>query len=158
MNGHARIWAEFASLLRALRDVNTHVLETTGVRLEVAGAHVLGRLDLLGPVRLTDLAVSLGLDPSSVSRQVSSLERGGWVAREEDPCDRRATRLLLTEPGAGLVAVLRVARAEALARLIPEWTGEDLDELADRLARLNRDLEANRALLEARPGAQLEQA
>jgi len=147
---HARLWGEFASLLRELKALNTHVLDTAGVRCEVAGAHALGRLDLLGPVRLTELACSLGLDPSSVSRQVSALERAGWVTREEDPNDGRATRLRLTDSGSGVVAVLREARAEALARLTPGWSAADIDDLADRLARLNHDLEANRALLDAR--------
>ena len=148
--GHARIWAEFASLLRGLKDLNAHVLETSGARCEVAGAHVLGRLEVLGPVRLTELAASLGLDPSSVSRQVSALERSGWVTREGDEHDRRATRLLLSAEGLEVVGALRAARTEALARVTPGWTAADLDELADRLARLNHDLEANRALLDAR--------
>lgn len=149
MDSHARLWAEFASLLRGLKDLNTHVLETAGVRCEVAGAHALSRLGLLGPVRLTELSTSLGLDPSSVSRQVTALERSGWVTREEDPDDGRATRLRLTEAGNEVVEVLRKARAEALARLTPDWTDGDLDGLVDRLARLNHDLEANRPLLSA---------
>jgi DNA-binding MarR family transcriptional regulator len=147
MTSHVRLWGEFASLLRELKDLNAHVLETAGVRCEVAGAHVLSRLEVLGPVRLTELAGALGLDPSSVSRQVSALERSGWVTREEDPHDRRATRLLLTASGSDVVDVLRKARAEALARVTPDWSAADLDELADRLARLNHDLGTHRALL-----------
>lgn len=150
MDSHARLWGEFASLLRGLKDLNAHVLDNAGVRCEVAAAHALSRLDLLGPVRLTELAASLGLDPSSVSRQVSALERSGWVAREEDPDDGRATRLVLTGSGRDVVAVLREARTEALARATPEWSEADLDELADRLGRLNHDLAANRALLDVR--------
>lgn len=150
MDSHARLWGEFASLLRGLKDLNTHVLETAGVRCEVAGAAVLGRLELLGPVRLTDLAHALGLDPSSVSRQVTALERSGWVAREKDPSDLRAQRLHLTDKGSDVVAVLRQARAEALERLTPEWSRQDIDGLADQLARLNADLEAHRELLAAR--------
>lgn len=147
---HVRLWGELASLLRGLKELNAQVLEQSGVRCEVAGAQVLGRLDQLGPVRLTELACALGLDPSSVSRQVSGLERSGWVSREEDPSDGRATRLRLTPSGADVVAVLREARAEALARVTPEWTPDDLDELADRLARLNHDIEAGRVLLAGR--------
>lgn len=150
MQSHARLWSEIASLLKQLKDVNSHALDAAGVRCEVAGAHVLGRLEVLGPVRLTGLASSLGLDPSSVSRQVSALERSGWVAREEDPLDRRATRLCLTESGRSLVAVLAATRAEALQRVTPGWSDTDLDALTDLLARLNLDLEANRPLLDPR--------
>ncbi|MGB8650876.1 MAG: MarR family transcriptional regulator [Mycobacteriales bacterium] len=150
MDKHARLWGEFASLLRGLKDLNAHVLETAGVRCEIAGAAVLGRLELLGPVRLTSLAESLGLDPSSVSRQVSALERAGWVAREKDPHDLRAQQLHLTDAGQAVVAEIRRARADALKRLTPGWSPADIDDLTDRLARLNTDLAANRHLLDAR--------
>jgi DNA-binding MarR family transcriptional regulator len=149
-NSYARLWGEFSSLVRGLKDLNTHALEDTGVRCELAGAHVLGRLELLGPVRLTDLAHALGLDPSSVSRQVSALERAGWVAREKDPTDLRAQRLHLTEAGNELIAGIRRSRAAALEQLTPEWSAGDIDDLTDRLARLNHDLEAHRELLAAR--------
>lgn len=147
---YAALWGEFSSLLRGLKDLNSHALETTGVRCEQAGAHVLARLELLGPVRLTDLAHALGLDPSSVSRQVSALERAGWVVREKDPDDQRAQRLNLTPKGNEVVAVVRRAREQALQTLTPGWTAQDLDDLTSRLARLNTDLEAHRELLGAR--------
>jgi DNA-binding MarR family transcriptional regulator len=150
MESHARLWGEFALLLRGMKEINAHVIETTGARCEQAGAAVLGRLDLLGPVRLTDLAHALGLDPSSVSRQVTALERRGWVAREKDPSDLRAQRLHLTEQGRAVTSHLRHARAEALAQLTPGWTTAELDDLGGRLARLNHDLEAHRELLVAR--------
>jgi DNA-binding MarR family transcriptional regulator len=150
MESHAQLWGEFAALLRGMKEINAHSIEITGARCEQAGAAVLGRLDLLGPVRLTDLAHALGLDPSSVSRQVTALERLGWVAREKDPSDLRAQRLHLTERGTGVVSDLRQARAEALAQLTPHWTTAELDDLTDRLARLNHDLEAHRELLAAR--------
>jgi DNA-binding MarR family transcriptional regulator len=150
MDSHARLWGEFASLLRGLKAVNAHALEAAGVRCELAGAAVLGRLEALGPIRLTGLAGALGTDPSSVSRQVAALERSGWVAREKDPDDQRAHRLHLTEEGLRVVACLRAAREEALERLTPDWAPDDIDALADRLARFNTDLEANRQRLDTR--------
>lgn len=150
MGSHARLWAEFASLMRGLKDLNAHALETAGVSCELAGAAVLGRLELLGPVRLTELAAALGLDPSSVSRQVTALERSGWVAREKDPDDQRAQRLHLTAKGREVVDVLRQARVDALERLTPGWTSDEVDALADRLARLNTDLETHRHCLDVR--------
>ena len=162
MESHARLWGEFAALLRGLKDLNAHALEAAGVSCELAGAAVLGRLELLGPVRLTELAAALGLDPSSVSRQVSALERSGWVAREKDPVDQRAQRLHLTVKGCDVVAVLGQARVDALARLTPDWTSQEVDALADQLARLNTDLEAHRHRLDVRlgvrPDARLENA
>ena len=149
MDSYAQLWGECASLLRGLKDLNAHVLEAAGVRSEVAGAAVLGRIELLGPVRLTELAHALGLDPSSVSRQVTALERSGWVAREKDPFDQRAQRLHLTDSGRDVVVSLRRARTAALERLTPGWSTQEIDELTGRLARLNTDIEVHRALLDA---------
>ena len=149
-DSYARLWSEFALLVQGLKDLNAQALESTGARCEQAGAGVLSRIELMGPVRLTDLAASLGLDPSSVSRQVTSLERGGWLVREKDPSDQRAQRLKLTASGASVVAVLRTARQQALAKLTPDWSAQDIDDLACRLARLNTDLESHRQLLGVR--------
>ena len=154
MESHARLWSEFASLLRGLKDLNAHALEAAGVSCELAGAGVLGRLEMLGPVRLTDLAAALGLDPSSVSRQVTALERSGWVAREKDPDDLRAQRLHLTARGCEVVAVLRQARVDALERVTPGWSAADLDALTHQLGRLNTEIEAHRHRL----GTRLENA
>ncbi|MCW2600905.1 MAG: MarR family transcriptional regulator [Frankiales bacterium] len=150
MDSYARLGGELATLMRGLKDVNGHVLETAGVRCEAAGAAVLGRLERLGPVRLTDLAQALGLDPSSVSRQVTALERSGWVEREKDPTDLRAQQLHLTDKGREVVAALGRARVQALERLTPGLSTRDIDELTDRLARLNHELEGHRVLRDAR--------
>ena len=144
MTSHERLFGEFVVLVRGLKEINNEAIELTGERIEVAGTAVLSRLELLGPSRLTDLAAALGLDPSSVSRQVAAVERSGWVTREPDPDDRRASRLLLTDAGADLVRRLRTHRAAILARLTPGWTDADLDRLADLLHRLNLDVEAAR--------------
>ncbi len=147
MSGHAHLWAEMVTLLRGMKDLSASAIAGSGVRIEPAVAYLLSRVSEQGPVRLTDLAAGMGLDPSSVSRQVSALERSGWVTRDEDPTDRRASRVTATPAGRDVVAALTIARTEVLARLTPEWTDADLDTLTTILARLNRDLATHRAQL-----------
>lgn len=149
MDDHALLWSEISSLVRGLKDLNNSAIAASGLRLEVAGVHVLGRLAVLGPVRLTELASALGLDPSSVSRQVSAVERAGYVRREPDPSDGRATRLVLTEKGHAAATAVQEKRAQALKVLTPGWSSKDLKELAARLARLNHDLTEHADLLGA---------
>lgn len=149
MDSHAGLWSEISSLVRGLKDLNNAAIAASGLRLEAAGVHVLGRLSLLGPVRLTELAAALGLDPSSVSRQVSAVERAGFVRREPDPSDGRATRLVLTDKGRAAAASVQEKRAQALEVLTPGWSDTDLERLARQLARLNNDLTANAHLLDA---------
>lgn len=143
MESYTRLCGEVAVLLRGMKHLTARSIEATGVPGELAGMHVLGRIEQLGPVRLTDLSQGLGLDPSSVSRQVTALERRGWVAREKDPSDLRAQHLVLTQSGRQVVTALRQERAAALERLTPGWTAEQIDDLTARLARLNHDLELN---------------
>jgi DNA-binding MarR family transcriptional regulator len=150
MADHEQLWGELSALLRGLRSLHGHVLARADVRCEVAGAAVLGQLELLGPVRLTELAQALGLDPSSVSRQVSALERAGWVTRADDPTDRRAQRLQLTAAGSEVVAAITRERATVLERLTPDWSGHDLEELTGLLARLNADIATHREQLDVR--------
>jgi DNA-binding MarR family transcriptional regulator len=149
MDSHALLWGEIAALVRGLKGLNGHAIAASGLRLEPAGVHVIGRLAALGPVRLTELASALGLDPSSVSRQVTAVERAGYVRREPDPDDGRAIRLVLTDKGRQAAASVQQKRAQALKVLTPGWSDHDHEELAALLARLNHDLTANGHLLDA---------
>src|SRR3546814_18249914 len=97
-----------ASVRAATRpSVQERVVAPAGVAVERAAYGVLGSLGELCPVRLTDLARQLGLDPSTASRQVKALAALGMVARVGDPGDGRFARLLFTPAGsAGLVSLL----------------------------------------------------
>lgn len=144
MDRYQRLATELTLLLRAMKELHAEVVEEADLPCELAGTYVLGRLHALGPVRLTRLAQELGLDPSSVSRHVSSLERHGLVARERDPDDLRAQQLVLTDSGQRAVADLHAARSRAVRDRLPDWTAHDIDQLSSGLARLNTQLAARR--------------
>src|SRR3546814_1629465 len=97
------------------------VVAQAGVSVERAAYGVLGSLGELGPVRLTDLARQLGVDPSTASRQVKALEERGMVARVGDPGDGRVARLGLTPDGAAALELLRGARHRLFADALAEW-------------------------------------
>ena len=67
--------------------------------LDRGGYWVLAKLASLAPIRLSDLAVALELDPSTVSRHIKTLWHAGLVGRESDPDDRRAALLTPTDAG-----------------------------------------------------------
>ena len=52
-----------------------------------------------GPLRLTDLAASEGMNPTMLSRLVRDLEGDGLVQRKTDRVDRRAARVEATPAG-----------------------------------------------------------
>lgn len=93
-------------------------------------------------IRVADLADGCGLDASTTSRHVRTLEDAGLLTREGDPDDRRAARLSLTRAGQdALDAALRV-RAELLSRATAHWSAADQRRLAQLLSRLSGDLVA----------------
>lgn len=139
---------EFAVLVRGLRELHGSVVARCEPPLEAASAVLLHRVDQLAPVRLTDIACSLGLDVSTVSRQVSALVSRDLVQRNPDPQDHRAHVLELTDEGRRTVDRLRSTRNEVLTRLLPDWTPQDLRSLTTQLSRLNRDLAAGSSRLE----------
>lgn len=60
-----------------------------------------------GGASLSELAATLQLDLSTVSRVADGLVRRGLLQRETDPADRRRTVLLLTPRGRELVETIR---------------------------------------------------
>jgi DNA-binding MarR family transcriptional regulator len=69
-----------------------------------------------GPVRLSVLADLLGIVPRSATEVVDALEALGYVAREADPVDRRATCVAATEDGRRVLAEIEVARVATSER------------------------------------------
>src|SRR5580698_1925645 len=87
-------------LLRLVRH-----LETFGRRSSVyaevdrAGYLALRTLEDIGPASTNALARALHLDASTMTRQLRTLELGGFVERHPDPADGRSTTIMLTSQG-----------------------------------------------------------
>lgn len=73
--------------------------------------------------RQNDLARSLGIEGPSLVRLLDRLAAAGFLERREDPSDRRAKTLHLTDDGRRLVARLRAVVSDACVDLL-----EDIDE------------------------------
>jgi DNA-binding MarR family transcriptional regulator len=138
---------ELVSLLRGLRELHGTVADASRYAVDPSGVAILARLDELGPCRLSTLAGVLCLDLSTVSRQVPALERSGWVARERDPEDHRAQLLDLTTQGREVLMDVRRSRNDVLARLLPDWSEDELEAFAAQLHRFNHDVTSNRSAL-----------
>ena len=77
-----------------------------------------------GPMRMGALAQRVGAIPSTFSRSVDRMEKGGWVRREHSPDSRREVLIHLTPHGEQLVSHVtnrrRLEIEEILAQLKPE--------------------------------------
>jgi DNA-binding MarR family transcriptional regulator len=111
-----------------------------GIKLDRASYGVLERTGALAPVRLSDLAQELGVDVSTVSRQVQALEQKGLVDREPDPVDGRAQLLQLTRKGKAVRSKMQAAWQETIAGVLIQWKPDDIAGFAERLDRFALDL------------------
>lgn len=112
-----------------------------GDQLEPATYWVLKNL-APGSVRITALAASTQLDTSTVSRHVTQLEQAGLVERSQDPDDRRAQHVGLTEEGRTQLAASTARRRELLTQSLDGWDTADLADLERLLDRFVTSLES----------------
>ena len=115
-----------------------------GTSIGRTGYWVLVRLSDTGPIRLSDLAGSVELDLSTISRQIRDLVADGLIARTPDPADGRAALLSLTEEGVAVLEAVSESRRRALALAIADWTDEERNALASGLLRLASGLQRAR--------------
>lgn len=117
-------------------DVQTETMRRARCELPRAHVWLLSRLDRCGTARLSDLAVSLGVDKSTLAPQAKRLLGDGLIAKDADPDDRRAAYLRITRTGKTLLTRLRATRRAMLSELLTEWSAADQARIADLLTYL----------------------
>ncbi|MET9392862.1 MarR family winged helix-turn-helix transcriptional regulator [Streptomyces sp. NPDC006624] len=105
--------------------------------LSLVSYTLLGHLEESGSCRATDLAAHYALDKSTVSRQVTALERAGLVERRPGERDHRVQVLRLTRDGRRVLARVAESRRAAFGERLAHWPAEDLSRFADYLVRYN---------------------
>ncbi|MFE2726245.1 MarR family winged helix-turn-helix transcriptional regulator [Kitasatospora sp. NPDC059327] len=136
---HAQLQYQLAVFARRMEQVRS----SDGVgALDRAAYLLLDRLERHGPANVKALADALGVDSSTVTRQVAPLVAAGLVGRVQDPADRRAVRLALSPIGARRLAEVRAGRAELARRLVADWPPEEQHVFCALLARFNHSMES----------------
>lgn len=79
--------------------------------------------------RMADLAQALEVVPRSITSMVDTLESAGFVAREPDPTDRRATIVVLTSAGDEVLRQVGRMKAEAAEQLFAKLSESEQGEL-----------------------------
>lgn len=129
---------EVGLLLRRSRAISSRLAGELHPDLDGAAYGLLALLQDAGPLRASDLVARLGLDKSTVSRQLSTLVGLGLVDREADPGDGRAQVLRPSVEGAARLARIREARRARWESDLTGWPVEDVATLAGLLGRFNR--------------------
>jgi DNA-binding MarR family transcriptional regulator len=149
-----RLEREVGLLLRRGRAITGRLARELHPDLDGAAYGLLALLQDAGPLRASDLVTRLGLDKSTVSRQVSSLVDLGLVDRAADPVDGRAQVLTPSAEGAARLARIRDVRRARWEADLADWRAEDVARLGELLARLNGIGEAREAEAWPEDGAQ----
>ncbi len=87
-----------------------------------------------------ELSRRFGVTPQTMGEMIGNLERRALVARVQDPANRRALRLSLTEAGDGLLATGEAAMQAVEAGMFEEMSSRDLEALRTRLVGLHDHL------------------
>ena len=136
------------------QELARHFLEVIPVLLHCVGSELraggernepvtLAQVRVMGALRfhsrsLGELAAVYRVSPATMSRLISTLVRRGWVAREDDPNDRRQVVLYLTPKGEMVWKMLAERSIEHLSAILGQLTPNELDALKQALAGLAR--------------------
>jgi DNA-binding MarR family transcriptional regulator len=97
-------------------------------------------LEARGQCRQNELASDLCISQSALSRHVTDLVNAGFITRNPDPGDGRATQVLTTDAGRELLKRTRAARAESLQSVLADWEDVDAQAAGDAFRKLRGSL------------------
>ncbi len=96
----------------------------------------LAKLGTSGGMKTADLARCAGIEPSSMTGVIDRMERDGLVRREDDPDDRRAQKIRLTDTGSDVRNAVIAAADAALGEAFDGVEPAGLEELKSVLRRV----------------------
>jgi DNA-binding MarR family transcriptional regulator len=87
-------------------------------------------------VSVKDVAATLDLEHSTVSRLLGEVEDDGLIVRGVDAADRRRTTIELTDLGRAVVADATAMSRFFTRVLLAEWSAQDVQDLSRLISRL----------------------
>ncbi|HSQ38576.1 MAG TPA: MarR family transcriptional regulator [Anaerolineales bacterium] len=102
---------------------------------------VLMQLHHKGACGMSEISERFEITPAAASQLVDKLVQGGFILREEDPDDRRAKLLNLTEKGQELIQQGHVERYRWVDELGRKLTAEERAQVSEALDIMTRAAE-----------------
>ncbi len=109
------------------------LIQAAGIRLDRALFPLLIGVERFGPIGIVELADRAGRDYTTVSRQVTRLEKLGLVTRQADT-DRRMRAAVITAVGKAMTDAVDAARDKIGQAIFKTWPEKEIDEMV-RLVR-----------------------
>ncbi len=132
---------ELAMLARTLEGLSRRSSIHRG--LDRSSYLLLRTLETVGSASINGLAGLLGLDATTVTRQVATMEASGLVLRRRSPADARVSVLELSALGRRRMEGVRAAREERIDHLVQDWSDRDRRAFGTLLRRFNEAIRTN---------------
>jgi len=126
---------DVARLLRTLADQRARAVSMTRAQWSV-----LKRLEINQGAKQAELAEQLDLQPITLARLVDKLAKLGLVERRDDPYDRRANRLYLTEQAAPVLERLNDLGETLIGQALKGFDGFEIAALHKSMERIKANL------------------
>lgn len=126
---------DVARLLRTLADQRARAVNMTRAQWSV-----LKRLEMSQGAKQAELAELLDLQPITLARLVDKLAKLGLVERRDDPYDRRANRLYLTEQAAPVLERLNDVGETLIGQALKGFDGFEIATLNKSMERIKANL------------------
>jgi DNA-binding MarR family transcriptional regulator len=138
---YERLQYQVAILARRIEQVRIGGVGEQRNSMDRAAYLLLHRLDNSRAVGVKALAEAMGIDSSTVTRQVAPLVESGLVDRVPNPDDGRAVLLELSPLGRERLKEVRASRQEMIRRLVADWPDQDQQSFCDLLTRFNQSMQ-----------------
>ncbi|HYC25261.1 MAG TPA: MarR family transcriptional regulator [Roseiarcus sp.] len=126
---------DVARLMRTLADQRARAVSMTRAQWSV-----LARLQRSEGVKQSELAVLLDVQPITLARLVDKLADLGLVERRDDPNDRRANRLYLTEKAAPALERLGALGEILVGHALEGFDSREIAGLGKNMERIKSNL------------------
>jgi DNA-binding MarR family transcriptional regulator len=123
--------------LRELSNQISLLNRQVGARVELKDIDLdcLDFISQVGPITPGALARRSGLHPATVTGIIDRLEKNGWIARDQDPSDRRGTLLRALPERSGVLFQLYSGMNAEVDELCAGFDEAQLDVIAQFLGR-----------------------
>jgi DNA-binding MarR family transcriptional regulator len=99
------------------------------VGLTQSQVSALASIEELGPMRISALAGHESVGVSVATRVATSLEELGYLKRADDPEDKRACLVELTDAGRSVIAALWIGRTTGISSRLERLTSDERERL-----------------------------
>jgi DNA-binding MarR family transcriptional regulator len=136
-----------AAVNSAIRSIGIRHRALADALLAPLGLHtgqevLLLELDAKGPRSQSQLAVSSGCEPPTITGSVRKLEAAGLVVRRPSPTDGRVTIVQLSDQGQALLPRLKAAWQQLAEQTVAGLASTPLNQLTDALTDVAASLTA----------------